>query len=132
MKDLAKTLAEYIREREKDIETISKSMQRGLKDLLSAQTEKEIKKQLDYLVFLGKSLDALTKKIQGAGIGDRNKRKLLEKISFELKKVNATRQGYEEALTYHLNEKIPKERLKEKGDKKRKARRIIKRKANLR
>jgi hypothetical protein len=123
-KETPKTLEEYVREQERMIDKISKSMQRGLKELLGAQTEKEVKERMDYLVFLGKSLDALIKKIEGAGIGANNKRKLLKKINLELQKVKAKRQGYEEALAYHLAEKIPKERLREKKDKKRKAIRI--------
>lgn len=80
MKDLAKTLAEYIREREKDIETISKSMQRGLKELLGAQTEEEVKTRIDYLIFLGKSLDALTKKYKAQVLVIEIKKDYLKKL----------------------------------------------------
>lgn len=123
-KQTPKTLKEYIREQEIAIDRLSKAMQRELGNRLGSKSEKEAKRCIDHLMFLAESWVALKKKIENAGIGNTNKKRLFEKMNLEQQKIKATRLTYELFIDHVLKYGIPKENIKEKGDRKRKATRL--------
>lgn len=120
-KKTPKTLKEYIREQEIAIDSLSKAMQRGLRNRLGSKTKEEAKRCIDHLMFLAESWNSLKAKIENAGIGATNKKKLLNKMSIELDNIKVTRIAYEAVVDHLLKEGIPNERINEKKDKKRKA-----------
>ncbi|HOZ35834.1 MAG TPA: hypothetical protein PLK55_02525 [archaeon] len=120
-KNKSKTLTVYIKEQERMIDFIGKSILDTLSEVYVSTTIDEKKSKARRIESLNKALNDIIEKIKNSGIGRKNKILLNNRIQDHLNKIEMVREAYQRLMDYYIKEEIPKERIREKGDKKRRA-----------
>lgn len=120
-KNKSKTLTDYIKEQERMIDFIGKSILDTLSEVYVSTTIDEKKSKARRIESLNKALNDIIEKIKNSGIGRKNKILLNNRIQDHLNKIEMVREAYQRLMDYYIKEEIPKERIREKGDKKRRA-----------
>jgi len=117
----SRKLTEYIREQERMIDFIGKSILDTLSEVYVSTTIDEKKSKARRIESLNKALNDIIEKIKNLGIGRKNKILLNNRIQDHLNKIEMVKETYQRLSDYYIKEEIPKERIREKGDKKRRA-----------
>jgi len=120
-KNKSKTLTVYIKEQERMIDFIGKSILDTLSEVYVSTTIEEKNQKARRMESLNKALNDIIEKIKNSGIGRKNKILLNNRIQDHLNKIEMVREAYQRLMDYYIKEEIPKERIREKGDKKRRA-----------